>query len=314
MNLHTDTKLFSDTVRATAQHTGIREVFVEKDYWITLVLFQLANSKYANQMVFKGGTSLSKGYGLINRFSEDVDIAIVGGENKSGNEVKTIIRAVEKEMTAGLTEKHVEGVSSKGSRFRKSLFEYPSIDPMNASNTLIVEINSFANPFPFQRLSIKSFAYDFLDRTGNEKIAAQYNLHPFQINVLAKEQTLLEKLTSLIRFSFDENPRESIASKIRHFYDLYYLMNDTECATFVESHRFKKEFEKILNHDKELFDVPAGWALKDIKDSPLITDFDNLWRQLKDIYTRELSALAYTPIPDEAQVAKQFSELTKNIV
>ncbi len=103
MNLHTNTKLFSETIRATAQHTGIREVFVEKDYWITLVLFQLANSKYANQMVFKGGTSLSKGYGLINRFSEDVDIAIVGGENKSGNEVKTIIRAVEKEMTIGLT-------------------------------------------------------------------------------------------------------------------------------------------------------------------------------------------------------------------
>jgi hypothetical protein len=313
MNLHTDAKLFSETIRATVQHTGIREVFVEKDYWITLVLFQLANSKYANQMVFKGGTSLSKGYGLINRFSEDVDIAIVGGENKSGNEVKTIIRAVEKEMTAGLTEKHEEGISSKGSRFRKSLFEYPSIDPMNASNTLIVEINSFANPFPFQRLSIKSFAYDFLTQTRNEKIAAQYNLHPFSINVLGKEQTLLEKLTALIRFSFDENPRESIASKIRHFYDLYYLMSDAECAAFVRSPRLKKEFDEILRHDKELFDVPDGWTRKDIKDSPLITDFDNLWRQLKDIYTRELSALAYTPIPDEAQVAQQFAALIKNI-
>lgn len=188
MNLHTDTKLFSETVRVAAQHTGLREVFVEKDYWITLVLFQLAQSKYANQMVFKGGTSLSKGYGLINRFSEDVDIAIIDGENKSGNEVKTIIRTVEKEMTAGLREKHVEGVSSKGSRFRKSLFEYPSIDPVNVSNSVIVEINSFANPIPFQRLSIKSFAYDFLTQTGNEKIAAQYNLHPFHVNVLRKEQ------------------------------------------------------------------------------------------------------------------------------
>lgn len=314
MNLHTDTKLFSDTVRATAQHTGIREVFVEKDYWITLVLFQLAQSNYANQMVFKGGTSLSKGYGLINRFSEDVDIAIIDGQSKSGNEVKTIIRAVEKEMTAGLTEKYVEGISSKGSRFRKSIFEYPGIDPVNTANTLIVEINSFANPFPFQRLVIKSFSYEFLIQTGNEAMAAQYGLHPFEVNVLNKEQTLLEKLTSLIRFSFDQNPVQSVAAKIRHFYDLYYLMNDAECAAFIGSPRFKKDFEKILSHDKELFDVPAGWMRKDIKASPLIADFDSLWRQLKDIYTRELSALAYTPIPDEAQVAKQFSALTKNIV
>jgi predicted nucleotidyltransferase component of viral defense system len=144
MNLHTDIKLFSETIRAASQHTGIRDVFVEKDYWITLVLYQFSNSKYAEQMVFKGGTSLSKGYGLINRFSEDVDIAIIDGFNKSGNEVKTIIRTVEKEITAGLKEKQVEGVSSKGSRFRKSVFEYASIDPKNASNTLIVEINSFA--------------------------------------------------------------------------------------------------------------------------------------------------------------------------
>ncbi len=47
MNLHTDTKLFSETIRATSQHTGIREVFIEKDYWITLVLSQLAKSKYS---------------------------------------------------------------------------------------------------------------------------------------------------------------------------------------------------------------------------------------------------------------------------
>ena len=63
MKLHTDIKFFADTIRATSQHTGINPVFVEKDYWITLVLFQLSKSRYATQMVFKGGTSLSKGYG-----------------------------------------------------------------------------------------------------------------------------------------------------------------------------------------------------------------------------------------------------------
>ena len=229
MNLHTDIKLFNETIRAASHHTSIKDEFVEKDYWITLVLHQLSKSKYAGQTVFKGGTSLSKGYGLINRFSEDVDIAIINDNNKSGNEIKTIIRTVEKEMTQQLKELQVEGVTSKGSRFRKSVFEYES---KNKNNKLIVEVNSFANPFPFQKMVIKSFVFDFFIATGNEKFIEQFNLQPFEINVLKKEQTLMEKLVSLIRFSFAENPVESISQKIRHFYDLYFLMNDRECAAF----------------------------------------------------------------------------------
>lgn len=150
-------------------------------------------------------------------------------------------------------------------------------------------------------------------QTENGNIVAQYNLHPFEINVLNKEQTLMEKLTSLIRFSFDSNARESIASKIRHFYDLYYLMNDADCAAFVQSVQFKKQFEEILQHDRKIFDLPVGWAQRNIRESPLVTDFENIWMQLKDVYKKELSALAYMPIPDERQIAEQCAALIKNI-
>ena len=311
MNLHTDIKIFSDTIRATAQHLNINEVFIEKDYWITLVLCRLEKSKYAKATVFKGGTSLSKGFGLINRFSEDVDIAIIDESKKSGNEIKTIIRTVEKKMTKELKELQMEGVTSKGSRFRKSVFEYESIDAKNKNNKLIIEVNSFANPFPHQPLTIKSLVYDFLTQTGNEKFIVQYDLHPFKINVLNKEQTLMVKVVSLIRFSFDANAAESISGKIRHFYDLYFLMNDAECDLFIKSDDFKKQFNQILKHDKELFDEPIGWQTKSVVESPLISNFENIWSQLKDHYRTELSALAYTEIPNEDKVAKQFNELMK---
>ena len=104
MRLHNDIKLFKDTNRAASQHLVINQEFVEKDYWITLVLSRLSKSKFAHETVFKGGTSLSKGYNLISRFSEDVDIAIIDDNNKSGNQIKAIIRTVEKEMTKELTE------------------------------------------------------------------------------------------------------------------------------------------------------------------------------------------------------------------
>ncbi len=141
MNLHSDKKLFSDTIRVTAAQLKINEVFVEKDYWITLVLQRLSKSEYAEQTVFKGGTSLSKGFGLIERFSEDVDIAVINKDNQTGNVIKNIIRSTEKAITADLNEIEVESVTSKGSRFRKSVFEYDGIDTKNRSNRVIV-VNS----------------------------------------------------------------------------------------------------------------------------------------------------------------------------
>jgi predicted nucleotidyltransferase component of viral defense system len=313
MKLHHDKKLFSDILRAASQHLDIKLEFIEKDYWITLVLSRLAKSKYVDESVFKGGTSLSKGYGLIERFSEDVDIAIINDKGKTGNEIKTIIRTIEKEITPDLKELQLEGVTSKGSKFRKSVFEYATTEKGNANNKLIVEINSFSNPFPYQRLSIQSMVFDFLMQTRNENYIEQYNLQSFEVNVLSKEQTLLEKLASLIRFSFQDNTVESISEKIRHFYDLYYLMNNPMCIEFVTLGSFKKQFDAILQHDREIFEEPKGWQTKLISESPLITDFSTIWKQVKDKYQTELSALAYRPIPDENDVAKCFENLLKII-
>lgn len=313
MKLHQDIKLFSDTLRAASQHLDIKLEFVEKDYWITLVLSRLAKSRYVDESVFKGGTSLSKGYNLIERFSEDVDIAIVNDKGKTGNEIKTIIRTIEKEITPDLKELQMNGVTSKGSRFRKSVFEYVTTEKGNANNKLIVEINSFANPFPYQRLTIQSMVFDFFMQTSNEKYIEQYNLQSFEVNVLSKEQTLLEKMVSLIRFSFKENTVESISEKIRHFYDLYYLIQHPECIEFVASGSFKKQFDTILQHDREMFEEPKGWQSKSISESPLMMDFSTIWKQLTEKYQTELSALAYRPIPDEKDVAKCFEELIKRI-
>lgn len=59
-----------------AEEKGIVDNAVEKDYWVSMVLRAIFSSPYAAAFVFKGGTSLSKGWGLIERFSEDIDLAI----------------------------------------------------------------------------------------------------------------------------------------------------------------------------------------------------------------------------------------------
>ena len=76
LNQHPD---FRDLIIVTSAETGILPDLVEKDYWVTRVLRALArDSSLEKQIIFKGGTSLSKGWRLIDRFSEDVDLLTTG--------------------------------------------------------------------------------------------------------------------------------------------------------------------------------------------------------------------------------------------
>lgn len=309
--IHTNKKLFGIAIRETADNLKIKDYLIEKDYWISLVLKRLSESKYVNSVVFKGGTSLSKGHKLINRFSEDIDIAVIINQGVTGNQIKSLIRTVEKEITGDLLEVDIKGVTSKGSRFRKSIYQYPEIfnQKSDIPNTIIVEINSFANPFPYSKVFIQSMIGEYLEVNKQTELIKQHQLNSFEINVLNKEQTLIEKLVSLIRFSFSESPTESILGKIRHFYDIYYLLEDDVCKNYVGSEEFKTQFKDILTHDQKQFDEPKGWTEKQIQESPLISNFDLLWSKLKDTYTNELSILAYSEIPDEKKVAKIFGNL-----
>ena len=79
MNLHNSPGAYLELIQATATDSSIPAIYVEKDYWVTHVLKRLAESEYREAIVFKGGTSLSKAHRLIERFSEDIDLALRGG-------------------------------------------------------------------------------------------------------------------------------------------------------------------------------------------------------------------------------------------
>lgn len=301
MKLDQNRTQFADAIRATSEYLGILPVYVEKDYWITRILQQLSRTSYANSVVWKGGTSLSKGFGLIDRFSSDIDIAVLT-EGMNGNQIKTIISKVNKQMAEGIPEREVDGETSKGSRYRKTYHYYDSTlssqsQGMNLlGNYVIIEINSFANPYPYVRRTISSFIGQFMLANGFEDLMKQYDMYPFEVNVLDMRRTLCEKVVSLLRFSFTNPPAEGLRKKIRHFYDLHFLLNVEECKKYLQED-FITDFRNLVKHDQETFDTPDGWSNVPILSSPLMTSFDKLWPILSNTYERELSQLAYKPIP-----------------
>ena len=82
-------------------------------------------------------------------------------------------------------------------------------------------------------------------------------------------------------------------------------------SAFIRSVEFKKRLNEILKHDRQLFDEPHGWQKKPLADSPLVSDFEDMWKQLKNKYKSELTALAFAPIPDENKIEKVFKTLIK---
>ena len=72
-----------DVLEITSAKTHLPQLAVEKDWWVTMVLKALSATQHFELMSFKGGTSLSKGWNLINRFSEDIDIACVARVNSA---------------------------------------------------------------------------------------------------------------------------------------------------------------------------------------------------------------------------------------
>lgn len=313
MKLHHEKNSFAAAIQATSDRLNIAPVFIEKDYWLTLVLKRLAESEYSASVVFKGGTSLSKGFRLIDRFSEDIDIAVINVASRTGNQVRTLIREVEKNISVDLTEITDSAITSKGSRFRKSVFTYPNTTDtrilQGISNKLIIEINSFANPLPYEGQSIECLITEALLLNNQPHLIEKYDLHAFSVNILNKCQTLLEKLVSLFRSSFEQSPITGLKGKIRHFYDLYFLFQDPDVRRFIDSKDFSIQFQEVWSHDQLAFEEPEGWNGQLALESPLFVQWPALWSSLEGTYQKELSILAYSKIPDTAHISRAVSYL-----
>ena len=317
MKLHKNQPLFAQLLNFAANTLNIRPEFIEKDYWITRALQRMSQNINAEKVVFKGGTSLSKAYRLTNRFSEDIDIAVIDADSFSGNQLKTFIKRLAKDMAADLEELVVPNVTSKGSRFYKAIYQYPNLVGLTSSavkaGRILIEVNTYANPYPYTNQDVSSFLTEYLLTIGRIDLIEQYDLKPFSINVLDKRRTIVEKLVSLFRFSFEANSVKSLSSKIRHFYDLYYLINDDECSNYIQSADFRYDFQELFIHDQQQFSEPDGWCTKTIKDSPLLKDFSGIWLKLSPNYRKELTPLAFSEIPNEVLIGKCFMRILKEL-
>ena len=185
MNLHHDREAFEELIVGTANELGIPTNVIEKDYYVTITLKTL--SEKLEDMVFKGGTSLTKCYQLLDRFSEDIDISYTAelgmpGEARKRKLKKAIVSTME-EYTFPIT-----NIAETRSRRHYNCYRvaYPSIyEPSDILKPeLVVETYVALLPFPTTKRMVDNYIYRFLNKINRLDLAEKYDLLPCELPIV----------------------------------------------------------------------------------------------------------------------------------
>lgn len=251
--------------RAHSDNFRMSPMALEKDVWICWILEQLFQMPNRKTMAFKGGTSLSKVYKVINRFSEDVDITLDYrdlGEPLTGTESRTRLQKKSDELKLSVLE-HVRDVikpyleSRLNDNFKsqawntslsddgeKLFIQYPSIfDSKDGyiGNVVLLEFGGRNITEPNQPGTISPYLSEATDEV----------IFPTpEITVLAKERTFWEKATLVHVECRRPVERSSIERISRHWYDLYMMSKD---LSFYESMEGYELLKNVVNHKKQFF-------------------------------------------------------------
>ena len=221
---------FGPTLDAAAERLSIIPTAVEKDYWVGEVLRVLSRD-FAGDFVFKGGTSLSKGYRLVERFSEDIDILVVPGERGRGTTDK-LMKAMAESAAEGIGGSARGVGGSETGRHRAYEIGYPATREPTAliRTSVLLEMGVRGGPHPHSPVPISSLLGDVLEAAGTD-LREFDDLEPFEVAVLHPGRTLLEKLVLIhaLAQQLAAGTGGSIDRRSgRHFYDVYQLLGDRQ--------------------------------------------------------------------------------------
>lgn len=227
MNLHNNVELFEEIVEVTAEYFHFNPFQIEKDYFVSLFLSEI-NKRYPD-IVFKGGTSLSKCYDVINRFSEDIDLTICFEKGTSKNMkikkqkvLREVIYECGKTLDMEFLNKEDERPSSRRD-FNNYKYGYNKITKIpNDNETLehiLIETIITFDPFPCKELEVSNYVTKFLSISEETELIGMYNLTPFVVKTQTIERTFIDKIFALCDYYISSNPKRHS----RHLYDLHMI-------------------------------------------------------------------------------------------
>ncbi|MBR5964585.1 MAG: nucleotidyl transferase AbiEii/AbiGii toxin family protein [Treponema sp.] len=264
-------KLDKTLIQETSLAIDINPAYIEKDYYIVELLKIIAGFQTDSfDVIFTGGTSLSKGFKIINRFSEDIDFMVLAKNEDS----RSVYRNFRKELFGKIDQSDVLKVSAdemtigNESRFFSFYVDYPKLfDDKSLRQQVKIEISAKAIRLPPKERTIASWVDEYLSNGNTVKI-----------NSLSPWETAANKFSAFLwradcKDRTSEDRKKNDPTIVRHLYDLYKLqpvIAENEAA-------FYNLIQKIYDDDKNRGDKAnalllkefAGAALSKIKADPI---------------------------------------------
>jgi len=228
MNLHLDKDAFRVLIEDIHNKTGYRTDVLEKDYYVVLILRELAE-KQSNGLLayFKGGTALYKALKTTNRFSEDIDLSV---------DTRKCSRTQNDKRLEAATKKYsvLQRDSSMGKTNRNEVISvyrynplttYDADDALQRFGFLKIEATSFTISEPVENMEIVPMLYDLATAEQKTILEMQYEVRPFSVMTITMERIFIDKLfaaESYVRKS--DNPHRAFEAA-KHIYDLAVMEN-----------------------------------------------------------------------------------------
>ena len=269
----------AEAFQEAAAQLGFSQAIIEKDFWVCWSLDKLFTlPSFGDHLIFKGGTSLSKAYDVIHRFSEDVDLSLdraqlgfTGDDDPenpdlSGGKRKALLQDLQKaaeETVKGPLQSELDAAFdvNLNQEFQLSidrhdaqtlLFAYPSMQQRNASQGYVKPVIRFEFGargvlLPAEDLTIKPYlSAAFPDLLGSSETSAR---------VLGIERTFWEKAT-ILHMLCHQDPAKSLSDRMsRHYYDMALLIDHPAKERALENLDL---LEQVAHHKSVFF--KAAWA------------------------------------------------------
>lgn len=306
---------FEQAIIRAAEHfhsSGMREAVIEKDYYVTEAL-RIIQQTAGDKVIFKGGTSLSKGWNIIQRFSEDVDIFFDPiafephlGKNAINRELKKLRQAVEGHQGLKFIEEESRTIGGRSDHFEYVQHFASSGD---IRNRVLLEVGTASGTEPTECIKLQSYVGKFLNETGVSLGAEDEG--PFEMRLLHFRRTFVEKLFAI--HSKVEKFKQTgigIGGYARHYYDLYCLAERQEVLAMLRSNEYeaiKIDYDRVSRkHFEADYVVPPDMSFAK---SEAIFPKGNIEMALAAEFEKQCRILCFGEFPTWRQVQQRFMSL-----
>lgn len=247
MRLHEDKDTFESMLNDLEERTGYRAAVLEKDYYVVLMLKELAGKQAEGlPAYFKGGTALYKSLKNAKRFSEDIDLS-VDTRGCSGSQNKKRLNLATKSYNS-LARNEGEGRTNKSeviTYYRYTpVTKTPSMDRLGRFGKMMIEATSFTISEPVYDMEITPLIYDLASDSEKKILSEEYDIAPFAVKAITTERIFIDKLFAAEAYARKSSEPEKAFDAAKHIYDLSVMADMSNIQVLLSN---EEDMEKLLD-------------------------------------------------------------------